>query len=239
MATDNIVSTKQKDYLETDDPIRNQNYCCLSFISPEDVLVNKESFMFYKFLEKFSTDMGFLLDNLKLKYKNDVDMIDTIKTNHNYLFNFKEMNEQYKFFKDVNNGNLEDEFHREQNFRTTIRGFKVRGVYNTVDEAKHRCEQLKKKDPNHNIYISEVGCWCPWSPNPSDISNQEWSETQLNTLMMNYNKNKEDKDLLFEERSRSAAAGSKIIEEEEPMAAGSSSVFDDEDPWMKNKNMKK
>lgn len=235
MATDNIVTTKQKDYLESDDPLRNQNYCCLSFVSPEDILVQKEAYILSKFIEKFSTDIGFLLENLKQKYKDDSQMIETIKTNHNHLFNYKEMDEQYKFYKETNNATLEDDFHRLENFKTTIRGFKVRGVFNTVEEAKNRCEQLKKKDPNHNIYVSEVGTWCPWSPKASEISDQEWSETQLNTLMMNYNKNKEAKDLVFDERSRNAAAGSRIVEEE-PMAAGAkSTVFDGEDPWMKKK----
>jgi hypothetical protein len=51
---------------------------------------------------------------------------------------------------------------------------------------------------------------------------------------MNYNKNKEDKDLLFQERSINAVAGAKITEES-PVAAGSKPVFDDEDPWMKSK----
>lgn len=233
------ISTKEKDFLEQDDPIRNQNYCCLSFISPEDVLIDKEAYMFSKFTEKFSKDLGFLLENLKLKYKDDTQMIDSIKDNHSYLFNEKEMNEQYKFYKDTNNDELEDDFHRLQDFKTTIRGLKVRGVYNTVDEAKHRCEQLKKKDKNFNIYITEVGAWVPFSPNPDLIKDQEWAETQLNTLMMKYNKNKEDKDLLFEQRGKDALeAGSRIIEEE-PMAAGSKTVFDEEDPWMKRKEEEK
>lgn len=230
------ISTSEKDYLEADDPIRNQNYCCLSFISPEDVLIQKETFMFSKFCEKFSSDLGFLIENLKLKYKDDTQMIETIKTNHNYLFDPKEMDEQFKFYKDTNNNTLEDDFHQLQQFRTTIRGIKVRGVFNSVDEARNHCEKLKKKDRNFNIYVAEVGTWIPWNPNPSEISDQQWAETQLNTLMMNYNKNKEDKDLLFEERSRSAIAGAKITEEEESPAAGSKPVFDDEDPWMKSKN---
>ena len=33
---DNLVSTKQMDYLDEDKQIRGQNYCLLSFISPEE-----------------------------------------------------------------------------------------------------------------------------------------------------------------------------------------------------------
>ena len=34
----------QEDYLEVDDPINGQNYVCLSFVSPETLIQNKESF---------------------------------------------------------------------------------------------------------------------------------------------------------------------------------------------------
>tara|TARA_Y100000389_G_scaffold146531_1_gene145240 strand:- start:5737 stop:6462 length:726 start_codon:yes stop_codon:yes gene_type:complete len=239
----NTVSTKEKDYLETDDPLRNQNYCCLSFINPEEVIVQKESYFFSKFIEKFSTDLGFLIDNLKLKYKDDSQLIDTIKTNHSYIFDHKELDEQYKFYIDTNNQTLEDDFHKIQDFRTTIRGIKIRGVFNTVDEARNRCEQLKKKDNKFNIYVAEVGTWIPMTPNLTDIPDQEWSETQLNTLMMNYNKNKEAKDLVFDERSKNAISGLNI-DEESPAAsgpvtdveAGSKPIFDDKDPWLNRKD---
>ena len=249
MSTENIITTKEKDYLETDDQIRNQNFCCLSFISPEDVLVQKETFMFSKFCQKFSTDLSCLIDNLKLKYKDDTQLIDNIKNNHSYLFDYKEMDEQFKFYKDSNSLTLEDDFHKSQDFNTSIRGIKVRGVFNSVDEARTHCNKLKIKDPNFNIYVAEVGCWVPWSPNPCDIKDQEWSETQLNTLMMNYNKNKEDKDMVFNERSTKIhtsgivddtqmAAGAKIDEEVDEIAeAGAKmNVFEEDDPWLKQKN---
>ena len=40
------VPTKEVDYLDEDKPLRGQNYVCLSFLSPEDVLNNKEVFYF-------------------------------------------------------------------------------------------------------------------------------------------------------------------------------------------------
>jgi hypothetical protein len=49
-----LVSTKEVDYLDEDKPIRGQNFVLVSFISPEDVIVNKEAYIFTKFTEKFS-----------------------------------------------------------------------------------------------------------------------------------------------------------------------------------------
>ena len=52
-----LVSTKDVDYLDEDKPIRGQNFVLVSFLSPEDVIVNKDVYVFSKFIEKFSNDM--------------------------------------------------------------------------------------------------------------------------------------------------------------------------------------
>ena len=36
--------SQEEDFLEVDDQVRGQNYCCISFVSPEQVLNNKEIF---------------------------------------------------------------------------------------------------------------------------------------------------------------------------------------------------
>jgi hypothetical protein len=200
MTDKNIVSTKEIDYLDEDKPIRGQNFVLLSFISPEDALINKEIYYFNKFLDQFSKDIKTLIDGISSKYPDSKELIDTIKLNHSYIFNCKDLNEQYNFFKSMNYNDIESEFHKDNNFITTMRGIKVRGVFDTIEEAKNRSEFLKKIDSKFNIYIAQVGCWCPWSPNPDTLENQEYAESQLNTLMKEYKKNIDDKNVLFEER---------------------------------------
>jgi hypothetical protein len=196
----NVTSVKEVDYLDEDKPIRGQNFVLLSFLSPEDVIVNKEAYMFSKFINKFSNDMTALLDGITAKYSDSKGFVDSIKENNSYIFDPKDMSEQYGFFKSVNNQELETSYHRDNNFITSIRGIKVRGVFDTIDEAKNRSEFIKKIDNKFNIYIAQVGCWCPWSPNPDCLENQEYAETQLNTLMKEYKKNMNDKDVIFENR---------------------------------------
>lgn len=198
-----VTSVKEVDYLDEDKPIRGQNFVLLSFLSPEDVLVNKEAYMFSKFLTKFSTDMTVLLDGISAKYSDSKDFVDSVKENNAHIFNPKDMSEQYGFYKSVNNDELESSYHRDNNFTTSIRGIKVRGVFDTIEEAKNRSEFVKKIDNKFNIYIAQVGCWCPWSPNPDCLENQEYAETQLNTLMKEYKKNMNDKDVVFESRKAS------------------------------------
>jgi hypothetical protein len=228
MTEETLVSTKEIDYLDEDKPIRGQNYCLLSFLSPETTLVNKENYYFSKFTNKFGNDMKSLLDNLENKYPDSKELVETIRTNHSYLFDVKELDEQYKFFKSIHSEEIEKDFYRENNFQTSMRGIKVRGVFDTIDEAKNRCEFLKKLDNKFDIFIGQVGCWCPWSPNPNELENQEYSETQLNTLMKQYKKNMEDKDEVFEKRRQDVINKTKKGED---LAENLS----EEDPWSKRK----
>ena len=197
-----LVSTKEVDHLDEDKQIRGQNYVLLSFVSPEDVLVNKEAYYFSRFLTQFSKDMDTLFNGILSKYPESKDLIETVKNNPLYISDVNEMNEQYKYFKSANSSDIEADYHRDNNFQTSIRGLKVRGVFDSLEEAKNRSEFLKKIDNKFDIFIGQVGCWCPWSPNPNDLQNQEYSETQLNTLMKKYKENMENKDIVFEKRKQ-------------------------------------
>ena len=195
-----LVSTKEVDYLDEDKPIRGQNYVCLSFISPEDVLIDKEIFFFSKFTEAFSSQLIELLNGLKTKYPNDEDIIETVRENHAHLFDVKELQDQYKFYKGLNSEILEKDFLKINDFKTSMRGIKVRGVFDTLKEAQTRAEVLKRMGDKFDIYVAQVGCWCPWSPNPEDLENQEYSETTLNTLMKKYKENQQAKDEVYQDR---------------------------------------
>jgi len=243
-----LVSTKEQDYLDEDKQIKNQNYCLLSFISPEDVIKNKESYYVKAFLDKFSKDMDTLFNGLKNVNPDNIDLIDNIRKEHNYLFDVEDLDSQYKFSKLVNESDVERLYHKENNFQTSMRGIKVRGVFDTVEEAKMRSEFLKKQDKNFNIFIGQVGCWCPWSPNPDDLSNQEYSESQLNTLMKEYKKNQESKDEIFEQRKLdSILTSSKLdevkeddesITELENKMTEIDKVFTEKDPWTQKQDSK-
>jgi hypothetical protein len=94
---------------------------------------------------------------------------------------------------------LEDEFFKQNNFHTSMRGMKVRGVYSTTAEAEMRAKKLQRSDPLHNIFIGEVGKWLPWDPSPNAIANQEYAEDQLNQLMKKYKENDEAKEKFYTE----------------------------------------
>ena len=197
-----LTTTKEQDYLDQDPPLRGQNYVCLSFISPEDVIKKKEIFYFEEFMKNFSKEMNEFFDRLGEKYKEEIDVVRSIKERYGYVFDSDKMNNEYSYFLNDNESSLNRIYYETNNYQTSIRGLKVRGVFDTMREAEIRCQVLKKIDAQHNVYVAQTGVWCPWSPNPNDIEDQQYAETHLNTLMKNYKDNQDKKDIFYEERKR-------------------------------------
>ena len=210
MTDKNVVPVSEVDYLEEDVQIRGQEYVCLSFLSPEKILDNKDVFTFTKFTENFCKEVRELFENLKIKYPDEEDGFKSIADRYRFLFNDKHMQEEYQYFMDEKAEDLDKEFSETVDYQTNVRGIKVRGSYNTMKEAQIRSEVLKRKDKNHNIYIAQVGCWCPWDPNPNDIQDQHYAEDKLNTLMKKYRENQEHKDEVFDDRKNEMLEAQKI-----------------------------
>merc|ERR1712196_81095 len=171
------VAEHTEDFLEADDEIRGQNYCCLSFVSPESVIKNKELFMVQKFLKHLVSEKKIDLDD---EYINDIE-------------------EKYKDFLYTRSDGFEKEFNELNDFQTTMRGIKVRGTYDTLKEAQVRAKVLQKKDKNFNVYVGQVGFWLPWDPNPHKVENQEYFENELNELVKKYQENQSAKEEHFRE----------------------------------------
>ena len=119
--------------------------------------------------------------------------------------NLRELNEQklkteFEDFMFKNSTALEDEFHAKNNFTTTIRGIKVRGVFGSDVEATARAKKLQRSDPNFNIYMGSVGKWMAWEPDASKVGEQEYANEQLNTLMKKYRENEDARDSFYTEQ---------------------------------------
>lgn len=196
----NLVTVSEMDYLEADPPLRGQNYVCLSFISPEDVIEKKEHFFFERYIQSFTEEMHELFDGLSVRYPKDKDNLRLMKDKYPQIFNKDAITEEFAFYASTNQDKLQKEYDEKNNFQTSIRGLKVRGVFDTLREAQIRAEVLKKIDGKFHVYVAEMGVWCPWSPHPDDIQNQEFAETQLNTLMKHYKENQTKKDVFYQER---------------------------------------
>ena len=133
-------------------------------------------------------------------------------------------------------------FYKENDFRTTVRGLKVRGVYDTQKEAQLRAKQLQKRDKNFNVFVGQVGFWLPWDPSPGDIPEQEYLNAQLNTLMKSYKDNQSNKDQMRAENKHrmmeQARANNSTEETKAASVEQKLNSMEDEDPWMKKKMQK-
>lgn len=83
-----------------------------------------------------------------------------------------------------------------------VSGFKVRGVYETEEEARKRASYLQKIDPLFNIYISKVGVWLPVCDNPEKVEDSEYQNEQLNSIVKGYKENQQKQKEVFEDHKR-------------------------------------
>jgi len=139
------------------------------------------------------------------------------------------LKEDYESFLFKNSSKLEEEFFAKNEFRTTIRGIKVRGVFSTEAEASSRAKRLQKADPTVNIYAGTVGKWMAWEPDPNKVTDQEYANEPLNTLMKKYRENEEARDTFYSQQKNQklGSAGKKmeegeaVLKESVPSSGGS------------------
>ena len=127
------------------------------------------------------------------------ELNEFVKTNRSE-FNQDNAKEMYDDFLFSNSTKLEDEFYKLNDFRTTVRGLKIRGTYSSHEEAVSRSKKLQSNDKIHNIFVGEVGKWLPWDPEPSKVKEQEYAQPELNNLMKKYSENEEARESHHRER---------------------------------------
>jgi len=203
------TNVKYVDLLEEDKPISGQKFVCVSFVSPENILKQKDHFLFTEFLKHYDFSKSIkkyhqYLNFLSFKYNIKMDDLmkdfeEFVKTEKDELKNDTVLNE-YKNFLDANEDNLNDEFSKVYDFQTNTRGLKIRGVYSTQEEAELRCKLLREVDPNHNVYVGPVGMWMPWEPEAYKTGKVEYLEEELNQLMSEKIKNEATAKQEFDKR---------------------------------------
>ena len=211
---------KYVDLLEEDKPIAGQKFACVSFVSPENILKQKEIFFFEEFLKKWDLNKSMekfvqYLNFVSFKYNMSFDDLTTdfkefVKEEKESLTKTS-MRDEYKTFLDNNEEELEKTFGIDNQFQTSTRGLKIRGVYPTLEEAELRCKMLREIDPNHDVYVGPVGLWMPWEPEAYKTGRVEYMEEELNQLMHEKTKNETNAKSAFDQRVKETKQ--KAIEE--------------------------
>lgn len=222
------------DYLREDDAIGGQNYALVSFVSPvQEVLEKKESFLFQKYLEQKSSELSFVHDSL-LKDKENKDeekeRIRQEKINKlAELFSDKDkLIKEYQNYKLCNVAEFQSEIDNLTDGRNNIRGLKVRGVYENLQDARDKAGKLQKLDGSFNIFLCSVGKWSVFDPDPNTIDNQEYMESGLNNLIKGYEENRANASQFFEDRKQELIEDqvkqNKIVEASDTLDAISENV---------------
>ena len=202
----------EEDYLDVDKPITGQNFYCVSFVSPDKILEQKDKFMFYHYEKALNTKISTMLDEglvslIDKSEDGNVDVSDVIalkknvsKTCEEYNLTFEQFKDKFEDFKFSNEEKIGEVFDKANNFKTSVRGVKVRGVYDTKREADVRASVLQRQDPLFDVFVGQMGYWCPWDPNPQKIDDIEYMNNDLNKLVKEYKSNEAKKDMFYQEQ---------------------------------------
>lgn len=222
---DGTPNAKYVDLLDEDKSIAGQKFVCLSFISPEKILKNKELFMFESFIKqweftktitKYREFISYISYKYNLKLDNVMDDYDEFCKTEKENLKKTEIEDDYKNFIDVNEDELEKTFNSAHNFQTSTRGVKIRGVFPSQQEAELRSKMLRESDPNHDVYVGEVGLWMPFHPEAYKTGRVEYLEDELNQIMNEKVKNEKSAKEEFDKRVKETK--SKAIEENKEKA---------------------
>ena len=211
---------KYVDLLEEDKAISGQKFVCVSFVSPENILKQKHDFMFGEFIKAFDFEKSMkkynhFLNFISYKYNIDFEKLsgdfqEFVKEERDNLID-NSVSDEYKNFLDMHEDRLDKEFGETSGFQTSTRGLKIRGSFETQQEAELRCKMLREVDPNHDIYVAPVGMWVPWEPDAYKTGRVEYLEEELNQLMHEKTKNETKAKQEFDTRVKEAKR--KAIEE--------------------------
>ena len=229
---DGTTNPNYVDVLEEDKPVAGQKFVCISFLSPEHIIKEKSLYNFNKFLNKWDMNKSMekynqFLSFVSFKYSLNFD--DLSKDLSEFCVEEKNkliassIEDEYKNFVDANEEQLEQTFNEEHQFQTNVRGLKVRGSYPSQQEAELRCKMLREVDPNHDVYVGQVGIWMPFHPEAYKTGRVEYLEEELNQLMNEKSKNEKQAKTEFDKRVREAKE--KAMEDNRKKAEESGNVL--------------
>ena len=81
-------------------------------------------------------------------------------------------------------------------------GIKIRGAFNSREEAASHAKRLQKEDATFDIYVVDMYKWLLIPPDPTAIDDVHYTNEKLEELMVGYKENQQMAAKMFEERKR-------------------------------------
>lgn len=235
------------DFLTEDNALPGQKYGCVSFISPEKEIAQKNDYFAYNFYKyqmkmvkniikhqfndlKKKNELGNLIDitdvdKMGKSLIDNLDRMDLANIVNRYLYeevkdkkdgatsiseekadysDFTEFADKYleefENYKVGNDDRIQSEYDNAVEFKTNIRGIKLRGNFDTLKEARMRAKLLQKRDPSFHVWVAQVGFWVPWDADPDKAPSSEYQEEELQKLAEKKKENEEKREILQAQR---------------------------------------
>jgi len=241
------------DFLKQDAPIRGQNYVCVSFVSPENIIRSRDVFDMCAFVKDLGKDVTELFDTIErtaspsspsspsspfLPFSGAAqgesegenrstatttsthllhvkETLALLKERHAYLTDEEEMQQQLELFRCKQADRLQKDFQATHGSHTSLRGFKIRGVHDSLEEARLNAQAINRVDPTHGVFVASMGSWCAWSPSvPPEDSISTETETDLNTLVRIYLDKIRQAHELYERRKNEKVEAAKKVHDQ-------------------------
>jgi len=85
-------------------------------------------------------------------------------------------------------------------------GLKIRGVFNTRDEAANHAKRLQKEDATFDIYVVDMYKWLLIPPDREKIDDVHYQNEKLEEIMTKYRDNQRMAAAMFEKRKKDMIA---------------------------------
>lgn len=203
--SERLVPVRREDHLSEDDPVTGQQYACVSFVSPRDVVPDKNAYFFERYVsEVFVTKADAFVEAVTITPEKAVEFARGFKDD------IREVCQDFEAFLSSSQTKLEADFASTYPDYLATSGFKVRGSYPTMEAARKRAETLRDQDGSVDVFVAQVGAWCPFNPSPESVGDVEYHETELNTLMKLKKEAEERKDDAYKASKEDRVAKAKL-----------------------------
>ena len=121
-----------------------------------------------------------------------------------YELDEEEMMDKYKMYVVENRLEMDKQFDEAHDHVTSVRGFKVRGNFQRLADARERAKMLRDDvEQAIHAFVVPVGRWFPVDMDADEAQDQEHMLSELNNFMGKYHQNIQNKNANFRQREQS------------------------------------
>jgi hypothetical protein len=185
----------------------------VSFLSPEKVIQDKNRFFFKEFMQFMNYDwkvkglehfMVFLSKKYGLKIDDLLKDAEEFGKVRDKEIRETDLEEQYQVFLLKHEKDLPGEVRQRVEFRSNVRGVKVRRAFGTVEEAQVMAKVFQRKYPKDNHLHRQGRMLAALGPSEHLMPEVEYAEKELNELMRKYKENEANREIFFADQRQEA-----------------------------------